>query len=70
MVYLKEMENKNIDNVTYRVIQFIYKEGENEFNENLYILDNDINFIPGNVYSLDTYQNVIIAYEDIKNAKY
>ena len=63
MVYLKEVDNKIIDNVTYRVVQFVYNEGETEYNENLFLLDTDMNFTEGQAYKLATYQNVIISYE-------
>ena len=68
MVYFKEVESKEIDKVTYRVLQFIYKEGESEYNENLYVLDNDVSLKEGQAYRLSTYHNVIIKYEEINNA--
>ena len=63
MVYLKEVESKDINNVTYRVVQFLYSEGEKEYNENLFLLDTGVEFVGGHAYKLDTYQNVIVAYE-------
>ena len=63
VVFLKEVGNKDIGNVTYRVVQFTYNEGEKEYNENLFLLDTDVSFIGGRCYKLDTYHNVIIAYE-------
>ena len=63
VVFLGEIENKDIGNVTYRVVQFTYFEGEKEYNENLFLLDTGINFVHGQAYKLDTYHNVIIAYE-------
>lgn len=63
VVFFKEIDNKDISNVTYRVVQFTYNEGEKEYNENLFLLDTDIQFEGGKVYRLDTYHNVIIAYE-------
>lgn len=65
MVFLKENGEKLIDNVSYRVVQFLYKEGENEYNDNLYLLDNDASFIEGKAYKLDTYHNVIVGYQEI-----
>lgn len=66
MVYLKEIEGREIDNVKYRVVQFNYREGENTFTDNLYILDNDVKFMIGRAYKLNTYHNVIVNYEVIK----
>ena len=63
LVYLKEIEKKNVDNVIYRVVQFTYKEGEYEYNENLFLLDTDYQFSDGQAYRIDTYHNVIVAYE-------
>ena len=63
MKFYKEIEEKEINNVTYRVLQFVYYEGETEYNDNLYVLDNDVKFIEGRSYRLDTFHNVIIRYE-------
>ena len=63
LVYLQEIEKKNVDNVTYRVVQFTYTEGEYEYNENLFLLDTDYKFDDGQAYKIDTFHNVIIAYE-------
>ena len=68
LVFYQEIENKTIDNVSYRVVQFTYNEGEKEYNENLFLLDTGINFVSGQAYKLDTYHNVIIAYEDLDYA--
>ena len=68
LTYLKEIDEKIINNINYRVLQFTYKEGEHEYIDNLYILDNDINFEIGNNYRLDTYHNVIVRYEVLDNA--
>lgn len=68
MVYLKEIDKKEINCVTYRVMQFIYYEGETSFNEDLYVLDSDVEFVHGKPYKLDTYQNVIISYEELGHA--
>ena len=63
MTYVKEIESKDIDKVTHRVLQFSYNEGENEYIDNLYVLDNDVSFNEGTSYKLDTYHNVIVSYE-------
>ena len=63
MVYFKEIDKKEINNVIYRVLQFVYSEGETEYNDNLYVLDSDVSFQEGQSYKLDTYQNVIVRYE-------
>ena len=66
--YVGELENKNIQYVRYRVLLFSYKEGETEYKENLYVLDNDISFVEGNNYKIATYRNVIVKSEDLSNA--
>ena len=68
LVYLEEKENRIINNVKFRTLVFSYKEGENTYQENLYILDNDFVLKEGAKYSLYTYQNVIIRLEDYGNA--
>ena len=68
MVFYQEIDIKEIDNVKYRVLQFVYQEGENEYNENLYVLDNDEQFVVGEEYKINTYHNVIINYEVIGHA--
>ena len=66
--YLEEKEIKTINNVEFRTLNFSYKEGENTYQENLYILDNDIELKVGCSYSIYTYQNVVIKLEEIGNA--
>ena len=66
--YLSELESKNINHVNYRVLLFSYKEGEKEYKENLYVLDNDIQFKEGGNYKIATYRNVIVKSEDLNNA--
>lgn len=66
--FVSELENKNIEHVCYRVLLFSYKEGENEYKENLYVLDNDVQFKEGNNYKIATYRNVIVKSEDLNNA--
>ena len=68
LVYLKEIDNRTFNNVNYRVLQFSYKEGENDYIDNLYVLDNDYQFVPNMAYRLATYQNIIIRSEEINNA--
>ena len=66
--YVDELENKNIGQVSYRVLLFSYKEGEKEYKENLYVLDNDIQFEKGGNYKIATYRNVIVKSEDLSHA--
>ena len=66
--FVEEKNSKNIGGVKYRVLLFSYLEGENEYKEDLFVLDNDIAFIKGASYKIATYQNVIIRKEDLANA--
>ena len=69
LLYVEEKDNKTTNNVRFRTLNFTYKEGENEYQENLYILDNnDINLEVGKYYSIFTYQNIIVNFEEVKNA--
>lgn len=63
LVFFREIENKEINNVKYRVLQFFYQEGEYRYIDNLYVLDNDVKLIEDQAYKVQTYQNVIISYE-------
>ena len=65
LIYLNECDNKEIDNTKYRVLLFKYTEGENEYKENLYVLDNDIQLNKNKEYKVITYHNVIIRFEEI-----
>ena len=65
LVFLQEIESKDIDKIKHRVLQFVYQEGENKFVDNLYVLDSDISFTKGQSYKIDTYRNIIIRYEVI-----
>ena len=67
-VFIKEEEPKNIQSVKYRVLLFSYKEGETEYKESLYILDNNTEFTSGKAYKLVTYRNVIVKCEDLGHA--
>ena len=58
--FVQELESKTMNYVKYRVLLFSYREGESEYKENLYVLDND--------YKLTTYQNVIVKCEDLIDA--
>ena len=68
LTYVGEIENKTLSNVVYRVVQFSYKEGENEYIDNLYLLDSDYQFIANKAYKLQTFRNVIIRIEDLSDA--
>ena len=68
LIYVEERESKTINNVKFRTLNFSYKEGENTYQENLYVLDNDFEFISGKHYSIYTYQNIIIKLEEKKDA--
>ena len=64
MVFLEEKGTKIINNVKYRNLLFYYHEKQEIFQENVYVLDNDTEFIAEHRYKLKTYHNVIIKYED------
>lgn len=66
--FVEELDNKNIQHVNYRVLLFSYREGEKEYKENLYVLDNDIQYQVGNDYKITTYRNVIVRSEDLGHA--
>ena len=66
--YVEEKPVKTVNNVNFRTLNFSYKEGENYYQENLYVLDNDIQLKIGAHYSIYTYQNIIIKLEEIKDA--
>lgn len=65
MTFLKEAGSKDIENVTYTVLQFLYKEGERVYNDNLYLLDCSYPFKEGKNYQLETYHNVIVMAKEI-----
>ena len=64
----EEKEMRTINNVKHRVLEFSYKEGEDEYKENLYILDSDIAFEQYKHYRVESYRNVIVRFEEINNA--
>ena len=66
--FVEELDSKNIQHVNYRVLLFSYREGEKEYKENLYVLDNDIQYQVGNDYKITTYRNVIVRSEDLGHA--
>lgn len=66
--FVEEKNNRYIDNVRFRTLNFIYQEGENEFSESLYVLDNDTQFEAHKFYSLFTYQNIIVKFEEVNDA--
>ena len=68
MRFVAENDNKSISNVNFRVLTFSHKEGETEYEEHLFVLDSDVQFDPSTSYKLDTYQNIIIRYQEIANA--
>ena len=68
MRFVKEDDNKIINNVNFRVLTFSYKEGETEYEEHLFVLDSDVQFDASVAYKLDTYQNIIVRYQEIANA--
>ena len=63
MTFLQEIGTKDIDKVTHRVMQFSYSEGENQYIDNLYVIDSNVSFKEGVSYKLDTYRNIIISFE-------
>ncbi len=68
LTYVGEIENRTQSNVVYRVLQFSYKEGENEFVDNLYLLDSEYQFESNKAYRLQTFRNVIIRSEELSDA--
>ena len=69
LTYVGEIDNRTVSNVVYRVLQFSYKEGENEYVDNLFVLDNDYQFIINKAYKIATYRNIILRCEEISDAK-
>lgn len=68
MTYVQEKEERTFNNVRFRVLLFSYKEGEKEYQEHLYILDNKVQLNESKSYSLDTYQNIIVRFKEISDA--
>ena len=63
MTFVQEIGTKDINKVTHRVMQFSYSEGENQYIDNLYVIDSKVSFKEGVNYKLDTYRNIIISFE-------
>ena len=68
MLYVGEKGIRTLNNVNFKVLLFSYKEGENEYEEHLYVLDSDVKFEEHAPYAIDTYQNVIVRYQEIGHA--
>ena len=68
MCFVEENDNKIINNVNFRVLSFSYREGETEYQEHLFVLDSDVQFEQSKSYKIDTYQNIIVRYQEIANA--
>ena len=68
MTFVEVREDKTMDNIVYKVMNFSYKEGENVYEENLYLLDSEYDFVKGESYYLETYQNIIIGVKENNNA--
>lgn len=65
MVFVKEIDNKDINNVRFRVLQFSYNEGEKTYIDNLFLLDSIEEFELNKEYRLLTYKNIICEYEEL-----
>ena len=68
MTFVEEKERKDINNVQFRVLDFSYKEGENEYQEFLYVLDSDVVFEESKSYTIDTHQNIIVRFKELNDA--
>ena len=68
MTFVEEQEIKTLYNVNLRVLLFSYKEGETVYEEHLFVLDGGVQFEPTKSYKLDTYQNIIVGYEELSHA--
>ena len=68
MMFVEEKEIKTLYNVDLRVLLFSYKEGETTYEEHLFVLDSGVQFDPDKSYKLDTYQNIIVGYEELSHA--
>ena len=68
VTFVEEKEIKTLYNVDFRVLLFSYREGETIYEEHLYVLDSDVKFDTSKSYKIDTYQNIIVRYEEIANA--
>ncbi len=68
MTFVEQREDKTMDNIVFKVMNFSYKEGESTYQENLYLLDTEASFKEGESYSLETYQNIIVGVKEITHA--
>ena len=68
MTFIEEKEIRTVSNVNLRVFSFSYKEGEEEYQENLYVLDSNVSLETSKSYTIDTYQNIIVRYQEMGNA--
>ena len=68
LIYVEEKHEKIINNVKHRVLEFSYREGEEIFTEDLYVLDSDITFKKEKAYRIQTYHNVIVRFEESNHA--
>ena len=65
LTFVEEKERKDINKVSHRTLEFSYKEGNNTYRENIYVLDNDeLSFRKGEIIKVTTYHNVLIRFED------
>lgn len=65
MVFVEEVKNKTFNNVVYHVLRFSFREGEEEFLEDLFMLDDYMELKKDQPYRLTTYHNVIVKVEAI-----
>jgi len=67
--FVENKKDKTIDNVVLKVMTFSYIEGENEYFEDLYILDSDCSFEKDELYKVNTFKNIIVSFEAINDAE-
>lgn len=66
----EEVESKTKDGVIYRQLMFSFEEQQKKFYERLYVLDNpSITFERGQLIKVVVFQNVMLKYEAIEDAK-
>ena len=69
VIFNNKEEITTKENVKYQSLKFFYQEQQKTYTEYLYLLDSDCPFVSGQAYKVVTYQNVIIRYEVIDDAK-
>lgn len=69
VIFNNKEEITTKENVKYQSLKFFYQEQQKNYTEYLYLLDSDCPFVSGQAYKVVTYQNVIIRYEVIDDAK-